>query len=73
MGFFLHIRIHAVLPVKAFTFIDRDDNGELDKEEVLDAFEGMGIYINQGVSYIYDHLPTVPVHMHVETMYMYGM
>jgi hypothetical protein len=31
--------------MQAFQFIDRDKNGSLERREVLDAFNGMGIYM----------------------------
>jgi len=35
--------------MQAFSFIDRDSNNSLERNEILDAFQGMGIYVTSGV------------------------
>ena len=35
--------------LQAFQFIDRDGSGSLDRMELLDAFQGMGIYVKTQV------------------------
>ncbi len=41
-----HLRL-----MEAFEFIDTNKSGSLDKKEIMDAFNGMGIYVQPHVSF----------------------